>query len=292
MLDCLDGMHARATQQCPSLGEVVDHALDSANIPLIASGFLVAFSADDYTVMVSMVACNFVFNGQLVIYRRSQKFIKPPTNGPEAQMSMVVAQICLALLCYVFGRWSTVLATGIVGFCICGNIVQVRNILYFWSFFESWRVAGDHIRFCVINLLLAALFITGHMSVVAFVLGNTIMAFRLNGAYVLFIVTNKCKAKMLKDADTAQVEPVRSALSSSYSGLDLVVSAYVIAVYVMAYMWSPGGKSALPVERYELVTITTFMTAVTAVFVSDLKRCLPYLLPSYRPEDGVLSLFF
>ena len=31
ILDCLDGLHARKTDQCSTLGELLDHTLDAAN---------------------------------------------------------------------------------------------------------------------------------------------------------------------------------------------------------------------------------------------------------------------
>eukprot|EP00494_Astrolonche_serrata_P020023 UN20240 len=39
-LDCLDGMHARATNQCSRVGELLDHWTDSFSVPIIASSFI------------------------------------------------------------------------------------------------------------------------------------------------------------------------------------------------------------------------------------------------------------
>jgi ethanolaminephosphotransferase len=39
-LDCLDGMQARKTGKCSKLGEVLDHSLDAANVPLVSAALL------------------------------------------------------------------------------------------------------------------------------------------------------------------------------------------------------------------------------------------------------------
>ncbi len=62
VMDCLDGMHARNTGQCSRMGELMDHGLDAANVPLNGAVVILAFQLDPLLLAVAFVTTAGVYN--------------------------------------------------------------------------------------------------------------------------------------------------------------------------------------------------------------------------------------
>jgi phosphatidylglycerophosphate synthase len=187
-LDYLDGMQARKTGQCSKVGEALDHTLDSANVPLTAACILMLIMPDRYTIAISMVGGSMIYNAQLVIYRHHQVFILPPTTGPLAQAMASWASVPFGILIYLYGRDSWFVWSVINLFPIVGNIAQFQNCLFYGK-----RLIGGfdhscllpHLRFTFVMLLHAGVFLAGYLTAAEYMTTATVLAYRLNGKYVL-----------------------------------------------------------------------------------------------------------
>ena len=64
--DCLDGMHARKTNQCSKLGELMDHWLDAIIVPLTTVGITMALGMEPWAIAIVNVTAGMVYHGLLV----------------------------------------------------------------------------------------------------------------------------------------------------------------------------------------------------------------------------------
>lgn len=96
MLDCLDGMHARNTNQCSKLGEVLDHWLDSAHVPAVCGGVLLAFQLDDWAFVSIQILNSMIYCCQLIVYHFKLVFLQ--TSGVEAQIGTSALYLVAAFL--------------------------------------------------------------------------------------------------------------------------------------------------------------------------------------------------
>ena len=80
--DCLDGLHARRTNQCSKLGELLDHWLDAMVVPLATIGMSAALQMAPWAMVTVNVTVAMIYNAQLVLYHHSGRFIAPePATG-------------------------------------------------------------------------------------------------------------------------------------------------------------------------------------------------------------------
>jgi phosphatidylglycerophosphate synthase len=85
VLDCLDGMHARATRQTSKLGELLDHWLDAFHVPLVGAGVVYALGLQPWALAMVHVGNAGLYSAQLIHYYHTRTFIA--TSGVEAQIS-------------------------------------------------------------------------------------------------------------------------------------------------------------------------------------------------------------
>lgn len=118
LMDCLDGMQARRTQQGSLLGELLDHSFDAAHTCIFAVVMLTILQPDFYTGCFSLVCTGMVYNAQLVLYRHLNKMVNPPTNGPEAQLLLISAIILFSTFFYLVPRSSAAARAVIIVFSV------------------------------------------------------------------------------------------------------------------------------------------------------------------------------
>jgi phosphatidylglycerophosphate synthase len=186
ILDCLDGMHARATGRTSKLGELLDHSLDSANIPLLAAAVLVTIHPDIYTVLISVIGGSMIYNAQLVIYRHHNVFVLPPVTGPTAQGMVSAAVFAFAIFFRLVNRHAYMAQLFIMAFAVVGNITQFQNTVFYTKhLLRAPGTLGPHLRFSATMIAHAVLPLAGWISQSEYLLSAAILAYRLNGRYVL-----------------------------------------------------------------------------------------------------------
>jgi len=104
IVDDLDGCHARKTNQCSKLGEVLDHLVDAMGIPVLSVSIAFALQYDHVGVAAGVACCLLMFNFQLVLYQRSGCFVMPPISGPRGSVLGCICILIAGILISQLGR--------------------------------------------------------------------------------------------------------------------------------------------------------------------------------------------
>jgi phosphatidylglycerophosphate synthase len=210
--DSLDGMHARRTNQCSKLGELMDHWLDAIIVPLTTVGITVALGMKPWAIAIVNVTAAMVYHGQLVLYHHTGKFIHPePATGSDAQLGLSVGYVALAPLYYFVGREHPWIDFGVAAIAVLGIYVQMRCNGFYYA-----RLGGlmrRHLIFVAMGAGWGALYLLHAIDVYAFLLAVIFTSFRICGTYVLFTIVKR-----------------------RYDGHDFGVVAFIAAVFAAHYL--------------------------------------------------------
>lgn len=213
--DCLDGMHARNTNQCSKLGEMMDHWLDAIVVPLAVIGMTYALEMEPWALVGVNVTAAMIYHGQLVLYHHSGKFVHPePANGVEAQFGSALGYAAMGVLFYFVPREQAWLNMAIAALAVAGIFVQMRC-----NWFYYVRLGGlirKHLIFVSMCAVFGTLFLTGAMGAYTFAACIIFTSFRISGTYVLFTILGK-----------------------SYGGNDWGIVGIIVAA-VVAHVLMPG----------------------------------------------------
>ncbi|MBN1947766.1 MAG: CDP-alcohol phosphatidyltransferase family protein [Bradymonadales bacterium] len=249
VLDCLDGMHARRTGQTSKLGEVMDHWLDALNVPLMGAAMILTLSLDPWTTAFGIVTASACYNAQLVLYHHTHRFVHPTTSGVDGQVYLTAVYLFLAGFFYFFPqdlRWvllsSTVFAWLVIFISIKMDLFFIRRLGGFLP---------NHLVYLLFCTLFSALYLVGMMNTVVYVVGITMISFRLTGSYVLYTVLRK-----------------------PYSGSDWWVGLWILAILAGHYWLEPYQIRGIEVQS---VIPYLFFLTVVSLNLWDLARYLPEL---------------
>merc|ERR1712086_629156 len=192
ILDCLDGMQARKTDQCSKLGEVLDHALDSISVPIsVASVGFGAHMFDSspvpFTLVLVLSVC--VYNAQLVLYHHTGKFIHPDiTTGTEGQFGLAVTHVAFGIAEYFLKKNSMSMEwLNNIGwlYCIITCVVSCKVLWFYLVRLYPLKCLTPHLIFHVYISAAVYLFFTGWLDAVAFSILISVLSFRICGTYVI-----------------------------------------------------------------------------------------------------------
>ncbi len=189
-LDCLDGIHARLSGQTSRMGEVLDHWLDAANVPLFTAAIILTLGLDPLTTAVALVLGFAPYNGQLVLYHESGRFVHPTTSGYDGQFGLMAALIGFGLLFHYFGFATPWVRMAVNVFAWTGVLVAVSCIRFYLLRLPG-RTMLPHLWFLAFCALAASLYVMGYLQSQAFVFLAVAISFRLSGSYVLFTVLGR-----------------------------------------------------------------------------------------------------
>src|SRR5262245_1790901 len=131
--DCLDGLHARRTNQCSKLGELLDHWLDAAVVPLATVGMCAALQMPPWAMVVVNITVGMIYNAQLVLYHHSGRFVAPePASGPEGQFGISLGYVALAGFFYYFDRHQPWLDLVMAAVAAAATFVQLKCTAFFY----------------------------------------------------------------------------------------------------------------------------------------------------------------
>lgn len=205
VLDCLDGMHARATAQCSKLGELLDHGLDALHVSLVCGGAILAVGLPrgPFALIHILNAC--IYCAQMIIFHFQRFFL--PTSGVEAQILTSALYVVTAVVSCAQspsassiaststvtgehpneqpnGSWTQVVVCAVALVIIVGlNYELVRR-------FDETMIRKFALFFGVCSLW-GALFLCGALSDLQFTLCVAFVSFRIVGCYVLNSLVNK-----------------------------------------------------------------------------------------------------
>ena len=188
--DSLDGMHARRTNQCSKLGEMMDHWLDAIIVPLTTIGITLALEMPMWAIAIVNITGAMVYHGQLVLYHHTGKFIHPePATGMEAQLGLSVGYVGLAGLFYFVPRGQPWLDMAIAALAVFGIYVELRcNWFYYVRLGKLMRY---HAVFVGLTGGFGALYLMHAIDLYAFVLALVCTSFRISGTYVLSTIVHR-----------------------------------------------------------------------------------------------------
>lgn len=189
VLDNLDGMHARRTQQCSRMGELFDHLGDALHIPMIPAAIGIAMEQPDYLLPPILVTAAMIYNAQLVLYHHTRRFIHPPTNGTVAETGVALGFVALGVLLFVAPRDTPWVDRGFTLIGVTAVLVQLRQNLFYYKRLGA-QILG-HLPFVALSAGYAALFYVGAIDRYALGIGIAFLSFRVSGAYVTHTLMNR-----------------------------------------------------------------------------------------------------
>lgn len=285
VMDCLDGMQARKTGRCSKLGEVLDHSLDAANIPLCSCAVIMTIYPDIYTILISLIGGVMVYNAQLVIYRHHHIFVLPPITGPVAQFMVCCFFVTFGVFFRIFDRHSYGVQLVIMVFALVGNVTQAQNSLFYTRRLLTANCIWPHIRFVVTMCLHGLLLLLGYVTIPEYLLSVIMLAYRLNGRYVLDTLATFRPFS----ASYTREQIKREDVEWRWECIGSILLLLVLAVTTGTGADGLKGDSSMPhtsssVTGLPLVTdslfhlaLYAFMVACGVLNVLDLKRALPVL---------------
>jgi cardiolipin synthase len=188
--DSLDGMHARKTNQCSKLGELMDHWLDAIIVPLVTIGITLALEMPPWALVIVNITAAMVYHSQLVLYHHTGKFIHPEAaTGMEAQLALSVGYVGLAGLYYFVDRHQPWFDMAMAALAVFGIYVELRcNWFYYVRLGKLMRYHAIFVAMCA---GFGVLYLTHAINLYAFVLAIVCTSFRVSGTYVLFTVVRR-----------------------------------------------------------------------------------------------------
>ncbi|MCA9670618.1 MAG: CDP-alcohol phosphatidyltransferase family protein [Myxococcales bacterium] len=190
LCDCLDGMQARRTGRCSKLGEMMDHWLDAIHVPLTSGPLAMALQLDPWALFAVHVSNCMVYNAQLVHYHHSRRFLTPPTSGVDAQFGVSFGYIGAAALFFLVPRTNYLVDMGLSVAGAVALFVQLKLAYFYYKKMDRQQLLA-HLRFVLLCSAFAALYLTGAISALTFMLAVTFVSFRITGTYVLNTIVQR-----------------------------------------------------------------------------------------------------
>jgi len=250
--DSIDGMHARRTQQCSKVGEMMDHWLDAIAVPLAMAGLGLALEMTPAIYALCLITCAMIYQAQLLLHHHTGEFVaSEPTSGVEAQAGVVVIYLFMAGLLQFVRADASLVRMGVTTFGAVTLFMHLRcNGFYYRRLGKRVR---DHVPFVVYSLALGALYLAGGLQVHAFSLLITFVSFRICGSYVLFTI-----------------------LERPYRGND-----WSIGVWVLALTFAHFGLEPRHIGGVALTSLLPYVACLhlAASNLADFARAYPNLQP-------------
>jgi phosphatidylglycerophosphate synthase len=244
--DCLDGMHARRTNQCSKLGEMMDHWLDAAVVPLVTIASTMALQMEPLPLVIVNVTAAMVYHSQLVVYHHTGEFSDPETtSGMEAQFGLSFGFLGIGMLFYFVDpqtRWVRLVVTAIA---CTGIYIQMKCNYSYYKKMGRWM--WRHLIFVAMGFAFGGLYLAGAIDTYAFLAAILFTSFRICGTYVLNTV-----------------------LGRPYDGHDFGIVGFIVAIAAAAWLLPPvaiGGTTLLAVLPY--VACAYMIARNTIDFVRD-----------------------
>eukprot|EP01006_Ploeotia_vitrea_P020940 TRINITY_DN53261_c0_g1_i1.p1 TRINITY_DN53261_c0_g1~~TRINITY_DN53261_c0_g1_i1.p1 ORF type:complete len:389 (-),score=180.53 TRINITY_DN53261_c0_g1_i1:144-1310(-) len=241
MLDCLDGMHARATNQTSKLGEVLDHWFDAIHVPMVCGGVAFALQFSTWALTITMVLQVALYGAQLIVYHYQRVFLQ--TSGVEGQALTSLIYIWAATLAsYPDDHYLVALTR--TGLSVIGPVTMIKLSWYFITRMDRVQLHDLGLIVAVCSAF-AALCIVGILSRFEFLLVISFISFRVIGSYV-----------------------VDSVLQRPHPGIDPAIYHWLIGIILSHFVAEP-------------IPIRTFFSRLVPLigdwsFDSDVHQLLPY----------------
>lgn len=188
--DCLDGMHARRTNQCTNLGSMLDHWLDAIVVPLVPAAITVALGMLPWHIVVVVITASMVYHSQLVLYHHTGAFVAPePATGSGAQFGVSLGYVAMAVLFYFVDPGAAWIRMVVYAIAMLGIYVQLRCNWFYYV--RLGRRVTRHLSFVAVCAGFGVLELAGAIDMNAFLLCIVCVSFRISGSYVLWTLVGR-----------------------------------------------------------------------------------------------------
>jgi len=219
IMDCLDGIHARATNQCSRFGEVLDHWFDAMTTPLMGSVALIVIQPCQILQITMLITITMLYNSQLIFFHYERVFLH--TAGVEGQVAMSAV-----FLVYALAQFVPALAAHLPMVSnILAAAVTVSTLHLDWFYVQRFNEKAmllEHALYLAVCSTVGGLYFTGFCTQLSFFMIILTVSFRINGSYVIYSVINWV-----------------------YRGFDARLLEYVTLMLLMHYVMAP-----LPLELF------------------------------------------
>jgi phosphatidylglycerophosphate synthase len=235
--DCMDGLHARRTNQCSKLGELLDHWLDAMVVPLATIGMSAALEMPAWAMVTINVTVAMIYNAQLVLYHHTGRFIAPePATGAEGQFGISLGYVGLAGFFYYFDRHQPWLDLAMAALAAAATFVQLRCTFFYFP--KLGGLVREHLWFVLSGAGFGALYLLGVIGLHYFVFCVVFTSFRICGTYVL-----------------------RTIVRERYDGMDGFILAFIALIFAVHYGLRPEPIGHLRIEN--LIAVGACLYAVS-----------------------------
>jgi phosphatidylglycerophosphate synthase len=238
--DCMDGLHARHTNQSSKLGEFLDHWLDAMVVPLATVGMSAALQMPPWAMVTINVSVAMIYNAQLVLYHHTGRFIAPePATGAEGQFGLSLGYVAIAGFFYYFDRHQPWLDLAMAALAAAATLVQLRCTVFYYP--KLGKNVIEHVWFILPCAGFGAAYLLGAIDLVFFVFAVVFTSFRVSGTYVL-----------------------RTIVGERYKGFDGVIFAFMALIFAVHYGLRPEPIGNLRIE--DLIAAAACLYAVSRNF--------------------------
>jgi phosphatidylglycerophosphate synthase len=251
--DCIDGLHARRTNQCSKLGELFDHWLDAMVVPLATIGMSAALQMPPWAMVTINVSVAMIYSAQLVLYHHTGRFIAPePATGAEGQFGISLGYVAMAGFFYYVDRHQPWLDLAFAALAAAATFVQLKCTVFYYP--KLGRNIIEHVWFVLPCVGFSAAYLLGIIELHFFVFSVVFTSFRVCGTYVL-----------------------RTIVRERYSGFDGIIFTFVALIFAVHYGLHPAPIGNLSIEN--LIAVGACLYAVSRNFW-DFSRHYRTLKPS------------
>ena len=213
--DCLDGMQARRTKRCSKLGEMMDHWLDAVHVPLVTVGLSFALNLESWQVVLVHITNTMIYNSQLVLYHRKKKFLFTDTSGVDAEVGVSLGYVGIGILYYFVDPQNFWVRVAVTVAALYAIYLQMKINFFYYQ--KLQKDAVHALPFVVLCAGFGALYLTGAITLLAFLLCVVFCSFRITGGYVQHTILNR-----------------------PFSGFDLGIAASIVGMGAVHFFGDPN----------------------------------------------------
>eukprot|EP00656_Telonema_subtile_P019686 TRINITY_DN20912_c0_g2_i2.p1 TRINITY_DN20912_c0_g2~~TRINITY_DN20912_c0_g2_i2.p1 ORF type:complete len:449 (-),score=75.75 TRINITY_DN20912_c0_g2_i2:209-1555(-) len=187
IMDCLDGIHARRTNQCSKFGEVLDHWFDAMTTPLMASISVMVLQPHILLQITLMISITMVYNAQLIFFHYERVFLH--TVGVEGQVFMSVLFVVYAGFS-LFPELSPYVSTFSNLIAFATTLGSFHAVWFYAVRYKERGMIIEHLMYVAVCSTVGGLYYTGFCTQLSFLMIITAISFRICGSYVIYSVIN------------------------------------------------------------------------------------------------------
>ncbi|MCA9523158.1 MAG: CDP-alcohol phosphatidyltransferase family protein [Myxococcales bacterium] len=258
LLDSLDGMQARRTGRTSKLGEVLDHWLDAAHVPMIAAAIVLTLEVHPVLIVGVAITNVMIYHAQILLYHHTRRFVQSPVSGVDGQFGWSFGLVVVGVIFYYLPR-DLVWLDWLIG-AVALTAIVVQSLQCWFYYQKLGLLLRYHVPFVAMNVGFAIPLLLGQIDVWAFLFCGIFLSLRITGSYV-----------------------IHSVLREPFGGVDWGVVGFIFAMPLACAYVDPIAYHGFTIQQLLPYAACVYMLARS---LFDFARHYPRLRPS---EDGAFK---